>query len=111
MEQLAEEFENIQRSMGVQVFKTDRSFLTYQLSGDAVIIYDIYVKPEARNQNEAWRLFKSLIPVAQQLGKRVVIGFSEKIGKNKDLGVIAMQAAGFVRAHEDKLRTVFIKGI
>lgn len=109
--EIADKFEDIQRVNGNLIFKTDKSFVTYSLKGDALIIDDMYVKPEARKLNEAWNLWKSLYKLAQKYQKRVIITFSETLGKNRHMGLKVIKFAGFKPAYELNTGTMFIQGI
>lgn len=90
---------------------TDFGFVTYRLQGDAVIMGDIYIKPEHRNQKNAWMLHDDVMNKAKKHNKRVAIGFSDFIGQNHILGLQAMKAAGFVPAYKTNDQFVFLKGI
>lgn len=93
------------------IHKTDSGFITYELKGDAVIIHDIWVKPECRGMTESLKLFNHVMKEAKTAGKRVAIGFSEFTGKNHLLGVKAMKSVNFVPAFKTNREFVFIKGI
>lgn len=86
-------------------------FVTYALEGDALIILDMYVKPEVRGTKQAWKMHDELIEASRQAGKRVAITFSEFKGSNQHLGLAAIKAAGFKPAFTTNVDTVFIKGI
>lgn len=111
MDQIAMTYEAIQNQRGVHFFKTPKGFVSYSLRGDAMIIHDIYVKKEYRGTKEARRMFNALEQFAQSMSKRVLIGFSDLIGKNQHLGITAMKAGGFVPAYETKTKHIYIKGI
>lgn len=87
-------------------------FITYKFEGDACIIKDIFTTLEARKTGKAWNLFKA---VKNEINKhsecRVIIGFSENGSLNREHGIGAMLAAGFVPAFELKEKTVFLRGI
>lgn len=86
-------------------------FLFYTLEGDACIVWDIYVALEHRKTKAAWKLFSKLLEQLEKSNKRVIIGFSEKIGQNHADGVGSMLAAGFKPAFETNAEIVFIRGI
>lgn len=111
LEELAFNFESDYRKQGVAVFKIDIGFVAYKLEGDAIIITDLYTTPEARGKKQAWKFHNALVQLGRGYGKRVLIGFSEKAGKNHELGLRAMKGAGFVKSAELSNSDVFIKGI
>jgi len=113
MEQIAEHFEDIQRLSGAQILKTKAGFVTYKISGDSVVIFDMYVKPEFRGKSEAWKLHDVLVEAARRLGKTVAITFSSLDGKNHEAGLEAIKAAEFVPTNYKigNGTSVFIKGI
>lgn len=94
----------------VQVIENHYGFISYQLQGDAIVIYDLYVKPALRNKSNAWKLFNKAIAEAQSQNKRVAITFSEP-GKNEHFGLGAIKQAGFIPAYKTDSDTVFIKGL
>jgi GNAT superfamily N-acetyltransferase len=108
---LANQWRERLKSSGKKVFESEYGFMVYQLQGDAVILWDIYVKPEYRNNKQAWRFHDALLQLGQKLGKRVMIGFSEHAGQNHQLGRGALKAAGFQPAFKTERSEVFIKGI
>lgn len=109
---VAEDFEDLQKQTGNSVTKLPEGFITWRLVGDAVIIDDIYVKPEHRqNRKISWKLHDLVLKQAKLANKRVAIGFTELIGKNHIAGLKAMNAAGFIPAFKTNISHVFIKGI
>lgn len=114
LDSIAERFERDYRSKGVITAKTEAGFITFQIKGDALIVWDIFVKPEYRDKakaSAAWKLHNIAKSIGEKWGMRVMIGFSEKNGKNKEAGVKAMKTAGFMKAYDTDLSTVYIKGI
>lgn len=109
--EVAENFEEIYAQDGFQILKTLFGFVTYKFIGDAVIIDDLYVKPEWRSKKNAWKLHDVLLRQAQREGKRVMITKSEKAPKNRHLGLAAIKAAKFVKAYDLNEGELFIKGI
>lgn len=95
----------------VSVHQSEHGFISYTLKGDAVIIHDLYIKPESRGHVNAFKLHDKVIAEAREAGKRVAIGFTEVAGKNHILGIKAMKIAGFQPAQKTDTRFVFIKGI
>lgn len=85
-------------------------FFTAQPWGDALVVHDIYTAPEWRSKGYCWALFNDIKRLARKCGKIVIIGFSEKAGKNQELGQQAMKAASFKEAFETDLATVYMRG-
>lgn len=87
-------------------------FIIYKFEGDACIIKDIFTTLDVRKTGKAWNLFKA---VKNEINKhsvcRVMIGFSDKVGLNREQGIGAMLAAGFVPAYELEEKTVYLRGI
>lgn len=90
---------------------TPKGFITFKFEGDAALIYDMYVKPEYRKHTTSWFLHDLVVERAEQLGKRVMITFSDFMGKNHMLGLKAIKIAGFTPAFKTNDQFVFIKGI
>jgi len=90
---------------------TGYGFVTYKLQGDAVIIYDMYVKPEYRKHTYAWLLHDHVMQKGLENNKRVMLTFSDFVGKSHMAGIKAMKVAGFSPAFKTNEEFVFIKGI
>lgn len=110
-DQVENSFEEGLSQLGQTMLKKDEGFLVYEMKGDALIIHDIYVKPEFRGHTKSWDLHNQVVEEAQQLGKRVAIGFSEIAGKNHSRGLKGLKVAGFEPAFKTRDQFVFIKGI
>lgn len=93
--------------------KNEYGFVAYKLQGDAAIVNDIYVLPQFRKPGHpaAWSLHNYVLKHAKLACKRVMIGFSDFMGKNHKAGIKAMTVAGFVPAFDTTTKTVFVKGI
>lgn len=94
----------------IQIAESAYGFITFELKGDAVIIYDMYIEPKIRRLSKGWDLFKGVQQQAKKANKQVMITFSEKIGKNQELGIAAIKAANFIKAFETDIDTVYIRG-
>lgn len=92
-------------------YATPQGFITYKPQGDAMLIYDMYVKPAFRKHTHAWVLHNHVRNLGEDFGKRVMITFSDFKGKNHIAGIKAMKVAGFVPAFKTNEEFVFIKGI
>lgn len=99
------------KDYGLTCYMTTGGFVTYKLQGDAAIIYDMYVAPAFRNHTYSWQLHDVVLAKAEKAGKRVMITFSEYMGKNHMAGITAIQIAGFKPAFKTNEEFVFIKGI
>lgn len=110
-EAVAENFEQMYRILGRSILKTDVGFVAYKIQGDAVLLLDMYVSPEFRGSKHAWKLHDILIEAGRKLNKCVMITFSELHGKNRHLGLAAIEAASFVPSFTTNNEQVFIKGI
>lgn len=109
-----EEFQNLDAKyaeVGIKTINTMHGFLTYKIEGDAIVITDIYVKPQYRDHKAAWFLHDLAMERANKAGCRVAIGFSEKAGKKHELGKQALHTAGFKKYLETSTSDVYIKGI
>lgn len=93
------------------IYKDETGFASYHMEGDAIIIHDIFIKPDFRKNQSGQKLGETLFNKARDLGKRVAIGFTEIAGKNHLLGMKAMKAAGFKPAGNTLSRFIFIKGL
>jgi GNAT superfamily N-acetyltransferase len=111
LEQIADRIEDVLKQNKMQLFQTAKGFVTFRYQGDAVIIFDMYVKPEYRKSGEAWKLHNALVRLARSQGKRVAITFSETEGQNRDLGLAAIEAAAFQPMFKTEDIQAFIKGI
>jgi GNAT superfamily N-acetyltransferase len=109
--QVAETFEKALKSSELYQHRTDKGFITYDLKGDAVVIYDMYVKPAYRGHTHAWDLHDEVIKHAQAEGKRVAIAISERAGQNHQRGFGAMKVSGFHLHQKLNDSFIFIKGI
>lgn len=109
LENLSKTFEESYAKVGFTVFPTTVGFFVYKLEGDAIIIADIYTMPKVRGTGRGWDLFQEVCKIGLKNGKRVIIGFSEKDGKNQYLGQAAMTAAGFVKAGEIDTGDVYMR--
>src|SRR5690242_8330462 len=108
---VAQNFEAIQKQIGAHLFKTETGFVTYRLQGDAILVLDMYVKPEARQKGEAWKLHNALLKLGKLYNKQVMITFSDHSEKNRNLGLNTIKAFAFEPAHNLKTAQMFIKGI
>jgi GNAT superfamily N-acetyltransferase len=107
----ADKFEEVLTRTGAQIFKTDKGFITFELRGDAVILRDLYIKPEHRRQGEGERMHEALLALARNCGKRVMITFSEYSKKNREMGLSIIAVNGFRPAYHLDNARMFIKGI
>lgn len=89
----------------------DYGFVSYEMRGDACIIYDIYVAPSFRKKGVTTKVAHVLNDLAKEAGKKVLIGFSEKTGQNKELGINAIKANGGIKIQDLSTREVYIKGV
>lgn len=110
LEEVANDFEKLVLKDSM-LLKTEEGFISYEMQGDAVIIYDIFIRPEYRQQLAAQELGAKVLAEARMHGKRVAIGFSEFGGKNHEFGMRAMKRAGFQPAHQTSSNIVFFKGL
>lgn len=94
-----------------KIIEKDYGFITYGFNGDAVILYDLYIKPRCRNQHKALELFTELMVMARQAGKSVVITMSQKSSKIKHLGLVAIQSVGFKKFGETEHELLYIRGV
>lgn len=93
---------------GAVICESDYGFTVLEPKGDALIVWDIYVKPKYRQQNVAWAFHSAFSEQAKQYGKRVLVGFNQ----NSDLGKIALSKAGFKKAHtQDNGTSVYLRGV
>jgi hypothetical protein len=93
-----------------KAYTSPYGFFLYSLQGDAMIVWDLYTTPAARKKKKAWELFNKILEINKNAGKRVIIGFSDKIGQNHADGIGAMLAAGFTKAQETSDSFIFIRG-
>ena len=93
------------------LIETDSGFASFNLEGDAVLIYDMYIVPQARLHGKAWELFDTIKKVAEGFKKRCLITFSEQVGQNHNLGLEAISAAGFVQYGQVGGDKLFIRGV
>lgn len=96
---------------GIVSYENDHGFVTMKPEGDALIVYDMYILPEHRGQHKAWGLWNAVQEFAKSCNKRVIITFSEKAGKNHNLGLRAMQAVNFVKMFDTNIDSVYIRGV
>jgi len=96
---------------GLICYMTKHGFVTYKLQGDAAMIYDMYVSPEARGHTHAWHLHDRVYEAAKETGKRVMLAFSDYKGINHMAGIKAMKVSGFTPAYKTNEQFIFVKGI
>lgn len=96
---------------GVKFVNTDGGMVSYRFEGDAIVLMDMYVKPSKRHQGHAWSLFNELIKAAKAADKRVIITSSEVAGKNQELGLGAIKAAGFELLFSTPYAAYFLRGV
>lgn len=81
----------------------DVGFITYKIQGDAAVIYDIYVVPEARGHHASFMLANTVKEKARKAGAVCLIGFSENphnpLARS---GQAAMKAYGFIPVGYDQ---------
>jgi GNAT superfamily N-acetyltransferase len=111
LEDIAAGFEALWHKVGALILKTSFGFVTYKLEGDALIIFDMYVKPEHRTQRKARLLHDVLIELAQKNSKRVAITFVDFVGQNNLPGIEAIASVGFIPTQSFDNSQMFIKGI
>jgi GNAT superfamily N-acetyltransferase len=99
------------RERGIIVADVPYGFVSYELRGDALIIYDMYVNKLARKQKKAWQLFNQMKDLAQENGKTLLITFSDKANAKPSDGLGSINAAGFKKAFETKNLRVFMRGL
>lgn len=95
----------------ILAYENEDGFVTLKPEGDAVILYDMYITPESRSQHKAWKLWNVVQTCAQEWKKKVIITFSEKAGKNHNLGLQAMKAVNFVKMFDTNVDSVYIRGV
>lgn len=86
-------------------------FISYELKGDACIIYDVYVSPEYRKQGVMKTATKAIKELAIKERKNVLIGISDLNGTNREPGLGLISACGFKRLFLAKDQEVFIQGV
>ncbi len=101
------------KDRGDKVLTTATGFMAYRLQGDAMIIDEMYVKPEFRKSYECLKMFQTLLKLAEEANKNVLIGFSEpRSNKNPLPGIKAMESVGFKKVQSLNDGTqVFLRGI
>lgn len=104
-------YESYMKDNGIQFFDFPHGFFTAHAKGDAFIVYDLYTDQEHRKKKFAWELFQIIKEEAEKADASVIIGFSEHAGQNHELGRGAMKAAGFVKAFETDVDTVYLRGV
>jgi hypothetical protein len=96
---------------GFKVVEHEVGFIVYKFQGDACIVNDIYTRQEHRKTKGAWKLFNELRKLTiANTNCNVLIGFSEFYGQGHEDGKGAMKAAGFVKAGEDNMREIYMRG-
>lgn len=104
----AKEYAQKLAEKNITMLESDFGFVSCELKGDALIVWDIYVKPVHRKKRMAWAFHSVLVKQARKNNKRVLIGFNE----GSKLGKIALEAAEFKKAYTlDNDLSVYIKGI
>jgi len=111
LQTISDNFEAMMSDCGREILKDKDGFMCYELRGDAVICYDLYVKPEARGHTKAKELHDKVISEALKAGKRVAISFVELAGKDHFKGIKALKFYGLEPLFKTVDSFVFIKGI
>lgn len=94
---------------GTHVLESESGFATYKMIGDALVIYDMYVFPEFRNERRSHELFNELRQSAQKLHKSVIITFSEFAGSKHELGKRAILSNGFQKVFDRHSGEVYMR--
>jgi L-amino acid N-acyltransferase YncA len=111
IKEVAKNFEKLMEVNGRKILSLLTGFVTYEFCGDAVLIYDIYIKPEYRGTKQARKIHDVLIETARNIGKRVAIAIAEHDGINQQLGLTAIKAGGWLPSYQLEKATIFVKGI
>jgi len=61
--------EYIRERLGAKMLESENAFLSYSETDHALVILDLFVRPEARGVKEGWELFKVFSRIAQASGK------------------------------------------
>lgn len=109
--EVAEQLEKTHARFGVQRITKDFGFITFKPRGDAMVIYDLFIKESERSSGKAWDLFNEVQQIGLKLNKSVIITSSDLAGKNRHLGLSAIKAAHFIPFHTLTSRQLFIRGI
>lgn len=95
----------------IEWIENNKGFWTYELYGDALVIYDVYVAREERRQKFITKFFNSSMKeLAKKNGKNVIITMSEKDGINREPGLNLMASVGFIKMSDLEDREMFIRG-
>jgi len=107
----ASDFIEAQPRMGRNLVSFDAGFMTYELKGDACIIYDVYVEPQFRNKGIVKSISCLIADTARNNGKRVLIGLSGKEGQNRQPGLNVIRRCGGLKFLDTNKLEGFIKGV
>ena len=105
------EYERIIKEEGIQVHVVPTGFVLYLLRGDAAMVLDLYVVPEARRQGTASWLTRLIEKKAHRAKKCVLMTFAENEGVGKYMGEKTIDAIGFELAYSTKSKDIYVKGI
>jgi len=97
------------QKMGAFVYHNMKGFMIFHTNGDAVIVRDIYIKPEYRDKGNALHYLHKLLEIAVTLKKNVIIGINTLSGNLSD-GRNVMTAGGFKKYLETPEFEFFIRG-
>jgi len=96
---------------GLKINFYSHGFITYKTWGDALLLVDMFIEHHYRSSGYAWKLFDIIKDLARKAGATVIITFSDKIGSNRENGLGAIEAAGFIPLHDLTSTLVYIRGI
>jgi len=96
---------------GKTIVEKPYGFYTYKFIGDALIISDIFILKPMRDSAKIIEMVNELRKIAQNNPKcSVIIGFSEKVGPNRESGIKIMKVTEFIPLGEEENRTIYIRG-
>jgi hypothetical protein len=107
----AETYWEISKDLKRSFKELPEGFFTCKPEGDALIVYDIYIKPAHRGKEGSRSVFKAVIETAKDLQKNVLIGFKEHFGSQQANGHKAMMRQDFKPYMELRNETCYIRGV
>ena len=77
------------------ILETEKGFLTYSIQPEHVYLKDIYVLPEYRRAQEAWKMIDEVVAIAKEKGIKRLLGSVIPTNKDATVSMKAHLAYGF----------------
>lgn len=85
----------IEERLGKQIIESDKSFVVYSFTEDAVYISDVYIDKEYRRTGEASRLGDKVTEIAKSKGYNKLLGSVQPSTKGSSESMQMLLAYGF----------------